>query len=131
MLGISTMIFQVVLLAILVRNLPFNLATSISAYLAAIPYYVLSKKIVWRDRLVLVPRGDLILFPVFLITKFTITFKLAGMAYLDSKGVPWQVSFISMQAAGAIPSYLFLDKITFGLMTRVIRRISREEAITA
>lgn len=127
-LGISTMIFQVVLLYILVKHLSFNVASSFSAYGAAIPYYFLSRIVVWRDRLVHIPWwGDLILFPTFLVTKLTIPLKLAGMAYLHARGVPWPISFISMQIAGIIPSYLFLDKVTFGMMTRVIRRISREE----
>lgn len=127
-LGISTMIFQVLLLGILIKYLSFNLASSISAYAAAVPYYFLSKRIVWRDRLTRIPYwGDFVLFPTFLVTKFTIPLKLAGMAYLHARGVPWPISFITMQIAGAAPSYLFLDKVTFGLMTRVIRRISSRE----
>lgn len=126
--GASTVI-QAALLMILTRQMRFIAAVVLGAIIATVPNYILSKKIVWKDRVLDIAfKWNAILFPVFLVTKFSIPLKIAGMALLHAQGVPVIASLLCTEAAGAGLSFLFLDKIAFGSMTRVISRISKRKA---
>lgn len=125
--GTSTFI-QVALLMILTRQMRFIAAVILGAVIASIPNYILSKRLVWKDRVVNIAFGwNAILFPVFLVTKFSIPLKIAGMALLHAHGIPTIASLLCTEAAGAGLSFLFLDKVAFGSMTKVINRISNQE----
>lgn len=105
------------------------MATLIGIQAAALWSFTANRFITWRDRFTnLTSRQSIIWFlPLFLvsdITTVTIWVKVVGIkATVDYFGLPLGLVWVVYELTGTVANYLGADKISFGLMARLVSRI--------
>lgn len=128
--GLSTVIQLGLLIVLKFANLSTEVATVCAVMLSVFVNFTMNRHITWKDRFSgLSTRQNYLwflpLFVVFASTTPTVWLKMGGIPALEHLlGWPVVVSWFLFEGIGSVLNFVGADKITFGAVAWIIRRIS-------